>query len=80
MVYAQPELQNEQYQTLLSELQQLKALAQEHASALRKLKSGAIKPAIVSESSGSNLLEELDVSEMAPQLEQMQKIRQKGLF
>lgn len=80
VVYAQPELQNEQYQTLLSELQQLKALAQEHASALRKIKSGAIKPAIVSESSGSNLLEELDVSEMAPQLEQMQKIRQKGLF
>ncbi len=80
MVYQQPEMQAEQFNTLMGELQQLKALAQEHASALRRLKSG-VKMATSSDTqSAGNQLEELDVSELAPQLEQIQKIRQKGFF
>ena len=80
MVYQQPEMQAEQFNTLMGELQQLKALAQEHASALRRLKSG-VKMATSSDTqSAGNQLEEMDVSELAPQLEQIQKIRQKGFF
>ena len=68
-----------QLDALVVELQQLRALAEQQALQLQRL-NGSGPVAAVKPSSRGPAAEEMNLADMAPQIAQMQKIRQKGIF
>lgn len=71
--------QGKQLSVMIEEIQQLRALAEQQALQLQKLKSTAPVSSVPA-TSRSPAAEEMSVADMDPQFAQMQKIRQKGIF
>jgi hypothetical protein len=71
--------QSQQLTVLLTEIQQLRVLAEQQAVQLQRLKLSSNTPSPIP-SFKASATEEMSVADMAPQLAQMQEIRKKGLF